>query len=344
MNVHEIPLHVVVALTYYYELNVRVENVAVRPDLVYRLAQQVVSLVRNHVRYHAHDGDIGVFGQRQHALQFQLVFRLVLDCVRRVVDEQRRRRRGVVLVHVDAVEYTHYLFAVFNEHAVQPVRILGQSDFARVLRRHGSHLVGGANRALYEVEPVVVLDERQIVFRNTEHVARDYQRIYTLITYVVNGEHVLDIFVARAIFVFERVVYGHERGQVVVRLQHLGLKVEMGQKLQHRFGKEREPLRVVVISVDVCALKVIFVIHEIVYHAAILHAEQSAILIAPSKPDGNIAHKRHFVLVSRCDIFVQRHHYARVRLFGLVKRTGQARTDFADPARRGKRFRLGRYE
>ena len=160
----------------------------------------------------------------------------------------------------------------------------------------------------------------------------------------MDSKNVLDVFVARARLVIERVINGHKRGQVVVGLQNVGFEIEVRDKLQRRAREKRKPFRVVVISVNLGTLEVIFVIDEVIHHAVALRSVQSAILIAPSKPDGNIAHKRHFVLVSRCDIFVQRHHYARVRLFGLVKRTGQARTDFADPARRGKRFRLGRYE
>ncbi len=86
---------------------------------------------------------------------------------------------------------------------------------------------------------------------------------------------------------------------MVVGLNDVGLEPEVRHQLPRRAREESKALRVVVVTVNIVALEVILVIDKVISNAVVLHAEQSAVLIAPGKPDGDVAHELHSILVQR---------------------------------------------
>ena len=97
------------------------------------------------VRQAINQGNLGLAEQ---LLQRRLVFFLARKVSRAVGRGKRLVVRGVVALHVDAVEHAVELALVHAHHRFQPVGKVGALELLGVGRAHGGHGVGRDDRAL----------------------------------------------------------------------------------------------------------------------------------------------------------------------------------------------------
>ena len=111
----------------------------------------------------------------------------------------------------------------------------------------------------------------------------------------MDGEHRFDVLVPLPLGVEEGIVYRHQRALPVVRVDDIRPEIDAGKHLQHGAGKEREPLRVVVVAIQPRTLEIILIIQQIIDHAVMPGLKHPAVLPPPGHRHRQAGDKGHLL-------------------------------------------------
>lgn len=199
--------------------------------------------------------------------------------------------------------------------------------------------IGAFDSTLHQVERAAEIEQLLMLFAETEHVAEYLFAVNALILDVVDGEYVLYALIALAVCVHRRVVDRDESRLPVIRMDDVGLEVDVRDYLKYRAGEERKTLRVVIVTIDAVALEIILVVDKIEYNAVYLRLEDAAVLPAPRDWDGDMCDKLHLVAQFLLYSAVERHNNTAADK-ALAQCLGQRAGNVAEPTARheGKSF------
>ena len=288
---------------------------------------QVKALLVGKAGDDAHQRHGRVNRQAELLLQLRLAGLLAAEVIRIVVRVNLRVLRRIVIVHVDAVEDAHELIFARAQEAVQTLAVERGLDFVRVARGNGGQLVRVDKAGLHVVRAAVALQlvRGEQIVAQAERILNRLDREHALILQVVDGVHRLHILIERELRVLNLEQRRDHAGLPVVAVDHVGLEVEVNQRVDHRAVEEAEALVFVAAqTVDVGTAEVILVIHEIEGHALIFEALDAAILAAPAKLDLKLTFQLHLADVLLRDGGVQRQDDAHVRALRLEHRGERA--------------------
>ena len=184
------------------------------------------------------------------------------------------------------------------QDALQALGVIGGLDLGGVAGAYGVDPVGKDAARLEVVGAAVQLDElrRVVAGVDIEHILHEAEIEAALKGDVVDGQQVLDpVLDAAAVL---GVGQHREHGGVpVVAVDHVRLKVQLRQRLQHGAGEIGVLLPFhVPAEVDFSA-EVVLVVHEVDGHAVHVQALDAHIGVAPAEPDAEIHHMLgHFVV------------------------------------------------
>ena len=192
---------------------------------------------------------------------------------------------GVVALHIDAVEHAGELIAALAHDAVQPVGKVGHLQLVGIGGRHGVHRVGAQNSRLQQVHVAVHHDGailRPAVVQ-AEQVAQGVLAEAALVLDIVDAEGGLDA--AELLFPDAVVlqINGHQGGLPIVAVDDVGPEGQVGQHPHHSPGEKSEALTVVIVAVQVRAVEVLLVVHEVPGDAVPFQGKQSAVAAAPGQ-------------------------------------------------------------
>ena len=159
----------------------------------------------------------------------------------------------------------------------------------------GGNAVRRLNTALHQVDTAVMLHQIPGGIRQAKHIPQDLHAVFALILDIVDGIDRFDALITGAIGVKQAVIHRNQRRLPIVGVDHIRLKADQLDHLQHRAGKEGESLRVVIMAVEAGTLKIILVVQQIVDDAVVLGLKHTAILAAPGDRHRQAAEERHFV-------------------------------------------------
>jgi hypothetical protein len=89
-------------------------------------------------------------------------------------------------------------------------------------------------------------------------------------------------------------------------VQDIRLKIQICKHLQHCAGKERESLRVVIVTVQPRAFEIILIIEQIIYNSVMARFKNAAILPSPCNRNGQAGNEIHLLPEFLRDILIQR--------------------------------------
>ena len=202
--------------------------------------------------------------------------------------------------------------------------VVGRLDLLGIARGHGRDRARGQDGRLHEVDIAVHLHKAraEVGVVDAHDVLEHVPAIAALEGDIVDGEDGLDAGVVRPAGEHEVVVDRDERGLPVVAVDDVGLPVEVGQDLEHGLTKVCEPFGVVILAIELGAGKIVLVVDEVIDDAALVIAEDAAVLVAPAKLDVGVFDVGHLVAEVLADGAVQRAEDAHV-MPGPGQRLGQ---------------------
>ena len=276
-------------------------------------------------------------------MQLRLAGLLAAEVIRIVVRVNLRVLRRVVIVHVDAVEDAHELILARAQEAVQTLAVERGLDLVRVARGNGGQLVRVDKAGLHVVRAAVALQlvRGEQIVAQTERILNRLDREHALILQVVDGVHRLHILIERELRVLNLEQRRDHAGLPVVAVDHVGLEVEVNQRVDHRAIEEAEALVFVAAqTIDVGTAEIILVIDKVEGHALILKALDAAILTTPAQLDLELTFELHLVDILLRDSGIQRQNHTDIRTLRLEN--GGERTDnVGKTAGLNKRYALG---
>ena len=187
----------------------------------------------------------------------------------------------VIYIGVDAVQNAVELILTLAQNRVKPVAEPGVEYLLCVGRADGRHGVGAFDSALHQVEVAAEVELTLVLLTQTEHVAENLLAVNALILDVMDGENIFYVLVALAVCVHRRIIDWDESRLPVIRMNNVGLEVDIRDYFEHGAGEERKALRVVIVAVDAVALEIILVVDEVEDYAVHLRLEDAAVLSAP---------------------------------------------------------------
>ncbi len=287
-----------------HELQIRLLHHAVE-----RLLQQIQPLGRHHARDHADQRGLRLLRKVQALLQLGFVLGLAVRVVRRVIGVKVFVRLRIIDMHVDSVQNAGELPAPLLKDVLQPVGEPRVQNLLRIGRAHRRHAVCALHRALDHIDAVAVFQQRYRRLRDAEHILDQLFAVFALILDVMDGEHGFHAAVKLFVGIEDAEIDRDQRRLPVVGMDDVRLEVDVGQHLQRGAGKEREPLRVVVVPVEAVPLEIVLVVDQVHNHAAGVRLEHAAVLPAPRDRDGKAGHELHVFPQLLGDVLVQGHHH-----------------------------------
>ena len=199
------------------------------------------------------------------------------------------------------------------------------TDFLGVTRADRTDPVGADNGTLHQVDAPVVLHQCVLLRPQFKHVPQNREAVFALVFDVMDGKHAPDAGIGRVGGVAGFQVDHRKCALPVVRMENIGIPVDLPQHLHDRFAKVRIPLSVVVLPVQRAALEVIFIVDKVAGHAPVHKAVHAAVLVSPRKRDGKNRLFLHLPAELLPDGIVKRNHQPDVHavLCRFLERAGQ---------------------
>ena len=288
-------------------------------------ADQVQALVGDKAADDGKDGDVGVLVQAHHMLQGSLVCSLAGHIRGGVVCADALVGGRIVELHVNAVEHAAELIVALAHDALQPVGKVSLLELTCVSGRNSVDGVGAKKGALDEVHVAVHHDGAVVgpAGIQAENVFKNVPAIPALILDVMDGEDGFDGTEVILPYAVILEVDGDQCGLPVVAVDHIGPELHMMEHAHNGPGEEGEALGVIVIAVEVRAVEVLLVIHEVPGHAVLLHGEQPAVAVAPAQVHEIVAHELKLIGKLVADAAVKGHHHGHFRT--LLRQGGRQR-------------------
>ena len=295
--------------------------------------------MRHKARYHADYRHIVAHGQGELALEIRLVLFFARGVFCGEVLCNRLVGLGVIYIRIYAVEDAVELILALAQNRIESVAEPGVEYLLCVGRADRGHDIGAFDSTLHQVERAAEIEQLLMLFAETEHVAEYLFAVNALILDIVDGEYVLYALIALAVCVHRRVVDRDESRLPVIRMDDVGLEVNVRDYLKYRAGEERKTLCVVIVTIDAVALEIILVVDKIEDNAVYLRLEDAAVLPTPRDWDGDMCDELHLVAQFLLYSAVERHNNTAADK-ALAQCLGQRAGNVAEPTARheGKSF------
>ena len=296
-------------------------------DLRQHAVDKIQALLAGQARHHADKRRIRRRGKAQLALQRGLAGGLAFQVVGRVGAGNHGVVGRVVFLHVNAVEHAHQLPVPGAQEAVQAFAVVGGGDFLGIARADRGNLVGIHHAGFEEVGHAVAF---QLV-GGKEAVAQAQAVLYfldaedALVLQVVDGHDAAHPAVEGQMGVLNFVQRGNHAALPVMAVQDIGLKAYQRQRVEHRAAEK--PVSLILVPahpIDVRAVEIVAVVHEIPGQSFVFQSLNAAILPAPSQLHLKINHMLHLAFELLRDFAIQGQNHAHIHAPGLEHRRQRA--------------------